>query len=185
MDRTRARLPFADSAKGRCPRSGRRGHGAGDEVYDPSVGVGRRHLPSFAATVWTHLPEGGYRITNPRLDCPQSETVKPRTVSRVKYLQGISAISASDLPITGLPPKPRFHQFPHFPQFPLPVLTVDSVGLLALLAVRGRRHDAPPIPPRAEGRRLRTIDGADRAVILLPGYGENHTANLSISQAVV
>jgi hypothetical protein len=40
-----------------------------------------------------------------------------------KYLQGVSAVSASDLPITGCTSKPRFHQFPHFPQFPLAVLT--------------------------------------------------------------
>ena len=41
-------LPFAESAKGRCPRSGRRGHRHHDGTHDPSVGVRRRHLPSFA-----------------------------------------------------------------------------------------------------------------------------------------
>ncbi len=148
-------------------------------IHDPSGPSG--HLPSFAATAWTHLPEGGYALRTRVWTAPQSETVKLRTVSRAKYLQGISAISASDLPITGRHSKPCFHQFPHFPQFPLPVLTVDGVGLPTLLAVRGRRHDATPI--RQE--RLRTIDGADMAVILLPGDGGNHTARLSTSQVIV
>src|SRR6266849_3790369 len=72
-----------------------------------SEATGVEHLrfhspPPSYATAWTHLPEGGYRSSNPRLDCRQSETVKLRTVARAKYLQGISAISASDLPVTGL-----------------------------------------------------------------------------------
>src|ERR1700737_1467758 len=76
--------------------------------------VSNDFLPSFAATAWTHLPEGGYRSSNRRLDCPQSETVNLRTVSRAKYLQGISAISASDLPVTRLHSKTSFPSIPAF-----------------------------------------------------------------------
>src|SRR5229473_3498891 len=76
--------------------------------------VSNDFLPSFAAPAWTHLSEDGYRIANPRLDCPQSETVKLRTVSRAKYLQGVSAVSASDLPVTGLHSKTSFPSIPAF-----------------------------------------------------------------------
>jgi hypothetical protein len=91
--------------------------------------------------------EGGYRIANPRLDCPQSETVKPRTVSRVKYLQGISAISASDLPVTGRHSKTSF---PSISAFSATVLTVDSVGLLALLALLAVRGAGTTPRPSAK-----------------------------------
>jgi hypothetical protein len=161
-------------------------------IHDPSVSSAvclqpprRRHLPSFAATTWTHLPEGGYRIANPRLDRPQSETVKPRTVSRAKYLQGVSAVSASDLPVTGLHSKTSFSSIPAFSAISATRFdcrrrrVADAVGSLETPALR-HAH-----PPRAGDRRLRTIDGADMAVIFLPATSEVMPPNLSISQVVV
>jgi len=59
-------------------------------------------LPPYDATAWTHLPEVGIALRTGVWTAPQSETVKLRTVSRAKYLQGISAISASDLPISAM-----------------------------------------------------------------------------------
>jgi hypothetical protein len=141
-------------------------------IHDPAVASAawlqaarRRHLPSFAATAWTHLPEGGYRIANPRLDGPQSETV-----NRGQFLE-----------------QSICREFPQFPQAicqsrgsapSIPAFSAISAARFDCRRRRvadtagspGRRHDATPIRQKRGDRRLRTIDGADMAVILLPGY---------------
>src|ERR1700730_17715463 len=61
-------------------------------------------------------------------------------------------------------------EFPVFPVFPAVVFAVESVGLLTLLAFWRRRHDAHS--PRAECRRLRTIDEADHGANPSAGAAE-------------
>src|SRR5713226_2584563 len=116
---------------------------------------------------------------------PQSETVKLRTVSRAKYLHGISAVSASDLPVTGLHSKTSFPSIPAFSAISATRFDCRQRRVADTAGSPGTPARRPAHPPRAGDRRLRTIDGADVAVILLPGDGGNHTADLSISQAIV
>jgi hypothetical protein len=113
---------------------------------------------SFAATAWTHLPEGGYRIANP-----------------LCLVKAVSAVSASDMAIGGGKtleaetlivgagqPKVKFPTFP-------PVIWRQRrvAGTAGIPGTPARRHVPPP---KAGCRRLRTIDGAD--------HGGNPSAGL-------
>jgi hypothetical protein len=77
--------------------------------------VGRAPADSVASLVIRlrrgHICRRWVEHCEPASGLPPSETVKLRTVSRAKYLQGVSAVSASDLPVTG-------HSKTSFPSIP-------------------------------------------------------------------